>query len=143
MEGNINLYTFIIVKPLSENKQYKHILTIHLYIICKLSCTGNYSSDVRFHPHSCPLVLPKSESCIKSFATGELYTETKISLVIRRIYSYTPCRDTAISPGVGYLFPPPPIAFASMLSYPTEILFMTTTQKFSSINYPKLPLYLE
>ena len=97
MEGNINLYTFIIVKPLSEKKQYKHILMIHLYIICKLSCTGNYSSDVRFHPHSCPLVLPKSESCIKSFATGELYTETKISLVIRRIYSYTPCRDTAFS----------------------------------------------
>ena len=46
MEGNINLYTFVIVKPLSEKKQYKHILMIHLYIICKLSCTGNYSSDI-------------------------------------------------------------------------------------------------
>ena len=61
-------------------------------------------------------------------------------------FSYTPCRDTAVSPRVGYLHPPPPIALAQLLSYPTNYFFMTKQQqqqKFSSINYPKLPLYLE
>ena len=45
-------------------------------------------------------------------------------------------------PVVGYLYPPPHphIALAPMLSYPTELPFMTTaTKKFSSINNPKLP----
>jgi len=50
-------------------------------------------------------------------------------------------------PAVGYLYSPPHphIAFAPMLSYPTELLFYDNnqTKKFSSINYHKLPLYLE
>ena len=37
-------------------------------------------------------------------------------------FSYTPCRDTAISPraGVSLFSTPTPIALAPMLSYPTE-----------------------
>ena len=52
-------------------------------------------------------------------------------------FSYTPCRDTAISPRVGIY-----ISSLSRLRQ-CNYFFMTTTKKiFSSLNYPKLPLYL-
>ena len=50
------------------------------------------------------------------------------------LLSYTPYRDTAISPGVGYLYPPPPIE--PMLYYPTELLLRTTT---TNVQLNKLP----
>jgi len=42
------------------------------------------------------------------------------------------------------IYPPPPIALAPMLFYPTELLFYENNNKqVSLINYPKIPLYLE
>ena len=66
----------------------------------------------------------------------------------QNMFSYTPCQDTAISPWDGISLssttPLPSVALAPMSSYPTQLFFMTTTtKKVRSINYPKLPLYLE
>ena len=47
----------------------------------------------------------------------------------KKRFSHTPCRDTAISPGVGYLYPSPPIAISPMLFYPTELSFYDNNNK--------------
>jgi len=57
---------------------------------------------------------------------------------VNMIYSHTSCRDTAISPRDGITLSFTPVALAPMLSYPTELLFMTTSTTTVQVN--KLPL---
>ena len=74
----------------------------------------------------CQLCIVQKPSCISFF--------------------YTPCLDTAISSrgGISLSYPPPLLRLRPCCpTLPNYFLMTSTTKKFSLINYPKLPLYLE